>query len=53
MKLLARGMSKERIANELGMSTANVKYHTQQAYRKLGVSNKTEAVMEAGRLGLI
>lgn len=53
LRLLAKGMSKEKIACELGMSTANVKYHTQQVYRKLGVSNKTEAVMEAGRRGLI
>lgn len=53
LKLLAQGMSKEKIASELGMSTANVKYHTQQVYRKLGVSSKTEAVMEAGKRGII
>lgn len=35
------------------MSVSNVKYHTQQIYKKLGVSNKTEAVMEAGKRGLL
>ena len=35
------------------MSVSNVKYHTQQIYRKLRVSNKAEAVREAGRRGWI
>ena len=40
LKLQADGMSKEKIAVELNMTIANVKYHTQQIYKKLGVSNK-------------
>ena len=46
-------LSKEKIAAELNMTTANVKYHTQQIYKRLGVSNKAGAVMEAGKRGLI
>ncbi len=43
----------KKIAAELNMTTANVKYHTQQIYKRLGVSNKAGAVMEAGKRGLI
>ena len=53
LKLQADGMSKEKIAAELNMTIANVKYHTQQIYKRLGVSNKAGAVMEAGKRGLI
>ena len=53
LKLQADGMSKEKIAAELNMTIANVKYHTQQIYKKLGVSNKAGAVMEAGKRRLI
>ena len=53
LSLQAEGLSKEKIAERLNMSVSNVKYHTQQIYRKLGVSNKTEAVMEAGKRGLL
>lgn len=53
LKLQADGLSKEKIAERLNMSVSNVKYHTQQIYKKLGVSNKAEAVMEAGKRGLL
>ena len=53
LRLMAQGLTKERIAGELHMSTANVKYHTQQLYRRLAVSGKAEAVREAGRRGLL
>lgn len=53
LRLQAEGLSKEKIAEELNMSVSNVKYHTQQIYRKLRVSNKAEAVREAGRRGWI
>ena len=53
LKLQADGLSKEKIATELSMSVSNVKYHTQQIYKKLGDSNKAEAVMEAGKRGLL
>ena len=53
LKLQANGLSKDQIAKELGMTTANVKYHTQQIYRKLDVSNKAGAVREAGKRGML
>lgn len=53
LELMAHGLTKEHIARQLHMSTANVKYHTQQLYRRLAVSSKAEAVREAGRRGLL
>ena len=53
LKLQADGLSKEKIAERLNMSVSNVKYHTQQIYKRLGGSNKAEAVMEAGKRGLL
>ena len=53
LKLMAEGLSKEKIAVQLHMSVANVKYHTQQMYRKLQVSGKAEAVREAGKRGYL
>lgn len=53
LKLQADGLSKEKIAERLNMSVSNVKYHTQQIYKRLRVSNKAEAVMEAGKRGLL
>lgn len=53
LKLQADGLSKEKIAERLNMSVSNVKYYTQQIYKRLGVSNKAEAVMEAGKRGLL
>ena len=53
LELMAQGLTKEHIARQLHMSTANVKYHTQQLYKRLAVSSKAEAVREAGRRGLL
>ncbi len=53
LQLMAQGLTKDRIAETLHMSTANVKYHTQQLYRRLEVSSKAEAVREAGRRGFL
>lgn len=53
LKLQAEGLSRAKIAERLNMSEANVKYHLTQTYRKLGATDKTGAVMEAGRRGII
>ena len=53
LRLQAKGMSVSRIAQELSMKASTVKYHTQENYRKLGVSGKADAVLAARSLGIL
>lgn len=53
LMLQAEGMSNTRIADYLGMKPPTVKYHMSENYRKLGVNNKTDAVIKAKSLKLI
>lgn len=53
LRLQARGMTVEQIANQLGLSRAGVKYYNQETYRKLGVKGKAAAVSEARNRGLL
>lgn len=53
LRLQAEGMSVNRIAQELSMKASTVKYHTQENYRKLGVSGKADAVLAARNLGIL
>jgi DNA-binding NarL/FixJ family response regulator len=46
IELLGQGMSNRQIARRLGMSEATVKSHLYSAYRKLGVSSRSEAILE-------
>jgi DNA-binding NarL/FixJ family response regulator len=41
------------IATQLYISSSTTKTHLSRVYEKLGVANRTQAVMEALRLGLI
>jgi DNA-binding NarL/FixJ family response regulator len=41
--LAAQGLTNRRIARELWVSEQTVKFHLSNAYRKLGVANRTEA----------
>lgn len=47
LRLQAEGMSVEKIAEQLGLSKAGVKYYNQETYKKLNVNNKAAAVTEA------
>ncbi len=47
LRLQAEGLSVEKIAEQLGLSRAGVKYYNQETYKKLGVNNKAAAVAEA------
>lgn len=47
LRLQAEGMSVEKIAEQLCLSKAGVKYYNQETYKKLGVNNKAAAVTEA------
>lgn len=43
MRCTSRGLTNAQIAAELGVTTHAVKFHLASIYRKLGVSNRTEA----------
>jgi len=49
---LAKGRSNEEIAKALWITPQTVKFHLTNAYRKLGVKNRSEATRAAIELGL-
>lgn len=53
LTLIAKGLSNRSAAEVLGLSRATVRTHLEHIYAKLDVSNRTEAVTEAIRRGLI
>ena len=53
LTLIAKGMSNRTAAETLGLSRATVRTHLEHIYAKFEVSNRTEAVTEAIRQGLI
>ena len=50
---LAGGLTNKEIAQRLGITEHTVKFHLNGILRKLGVSTRTEAVVQAARLGLL
>jgi DNA-binding CsgD family transcriptional regulator len=53
LDLLAAGYGNEAIAGALGVSVNTVKFHLKSLYEKLSVSNRTQALREAARHGLL
>jgi NarL family two-component system response regulator LiaR len=53
LKALARGLSNEAIGKELWVAEQTVKFHLTNIYRKLEVSNRTEAARYAYEHGLV
>src|SRR6266436_5564024 len=53
LRALARGLSNEAIGKELWVAEQTVKFHLTNIYRKLGVSNRTEATRYAYEHGLV
>lgn len=53
LRLIAAGMRNQEIADALVISVATVKRHIANAYGKLGVDHRTEAVARANELRLI
>ena len=49
---IARGLSNRDIAKELWVTEQTVKFHLSNVYRKLDVSNRSEALLVAMRAGL-
>jgi DNA-binding NarL/FixJ family response regulator len=52
LQALAQGRSNKQIASELFIAEQTVKFHLTNIYRKLGVSNRTEAARYAYQHGL-
>jgi DNA-binding NarL/FixJ family response regulator len=53
LNAIARGFSYAEVAEMLHITVATVHTHLKRIYGKLAVHSKTEAVFEAGRLGLL
>jgi DNA-binding NarL/FixJ family response regulator len=53
LNLVARGRSVKEIASDMVISPKTVKHHLAATYAKLGVHNRTDAVMTALRQGLL
>jgi len=53
MALLGKGKSNKEIAQQLGCSVKTIKNHLNSVFQKLGVNNRTEAVVKAIEKGLI
>lgn len=52
LQMLATGQLNKQIAHALNVSEATIKAHMTAVLRKLGASNRTQAVLLAGRLAL-
>ena len=53
LRLVADGMSNKAIAQQLSVSENTVKYHMKNILQKMGAQNRTEAVTQAVKAGLL
>jgi len=53
LKLISQGFSSKEIAEKLSISYYTVTTHIKNIYGKLAVNSRTEALCEAGKLGLL
>lgn len=53
LELLAQGCSNRAIAEKLFVSESTVRFHVHHLLQKLGCKNRTEAVIEGFRLGIL
>jgi DNA-binding NarL/FixJ family response regulator len=53
LRLLADGLANKQIAYRLRVSDKTVRNHISNVYRKLGISDRTQAVLYAVRKGLV
>jgi DNA-binding NarL/FixJ family response regulator len=53
LKLIARGASNKVICRELGLAERTVKAHITAVFRALKVTSRTQAAIEASKLGLV
>jgi LuxR family maltose regulon positive regulatory protein len=53
LRLMGRGYSNPEIAEQLILATGTIKKYTSNIYQKLGVNNRTQALLRAQKLGLL
>ncbi len=53
LRLIAEGLSNQEIAKKLYVSLRTIKWHAGNIYGKLGVKNRTQAVVKARSLGVL
>ena len=53
LALLGDGLGNRAIAERLGISDHTVKFHVAAVLAKLGAESRTEAIVQAARLGLV
>ena len=53
LQLLAQGLTNKTIAERLGISDHTAKFHVNAILGKLGAESRTEAIVQAARLGLV
>ena len=53
LELMVKGLSNKEMAQALALSENTVKYHVKHILQKLGVQNRTEAAVQAVRIGLL
>jgi DNA-binding NarL/FixJ family response regulator len=53
LQRLTQGLSNKQIAQRLGVSDHTVKFHVNAILGKLGVQSRSEAIVQAVRLGLV
>lgn len=51
--LIAKGLNRAEIGAQLGIGSPTVATHISGVYRKLDISSRAEATLEAVRMGLI
>jgi DNA-binding NarL/FixJ family response regulator len=53
LELMVKGLSNKEIAQAMSLSENTVKYHVKHILQKLGVQNRTEAAVQAVRVGIL
>ncbi len=53
MRLIGEGYSNPEIGDKLNISVSTTRWHVKNIYRKLGVTNRTRATIQAQQLGLL
>jgi DNA-binding CsgD family transcriptional regulator len=53
LQLLAQGLPNKQIAQRLGISDHTAKFHVNAILGKLGVQSRSEAIVQAVRMGLV
>jgi DNA-binding NarL/FixJ family response regulator len=53
VEMMMKGLSNKKIALEIGIAEATIKMHVTAIFKRLGVSNRTEAALAAQKLGIV